>query len=245
MNRLLRWFYALSFIGFLVWISLTSPKIYECVSTQYKNYHGDTFQENIASLYELLRGSRFCIGDFIDGNGEAVIALFTIILAIATILLWVVTQGILTDSRLTTQQQLRAYVFIRDSMLEGFSSPSGPSFNITFTNSGKTPAWNLKIAMDAFILEHPSSQERHAGEFSDHGALGPNGIYTMSATMPALTQEEIADVRAANKAIYVFGRVEFEDAFGNEQWLVFRIFFNRKTERGSFFSAPTGNDASR
>lgn len=38
---------------------------------------------------------------------HVLIALFTIILAIATILLWVVAHGILTDSCHTTEKQLR------------------------------------------------------------------------------------------------------------------------------------------
>jgi hypothetical protein len=106
MKRLARWFLVLTTILLIGWIGWTSPTLNECLSQQYENYSGNSFQEKIASFYVLLIGSRLCIGEFIHANGEGIIAIFTVILGIATWFLWKATRDLVNDAKATSTSQI-------------------------------------------------------------------------------------------------------------------------------------------
>jgi hypothetical protein len=106
MKRLLPWFYLISVTGFVLWIGWTSPTVKECLSNQYENYGSDPLQEKIGSFFGFLIGSRLCIGDFVHQNGEGIIAIFTVILGIATWFLWRATRNLVEDARTTGTKQL-------------------------------------------------------------------------------------------------------------------------------------------
>jgi hypothetical protein len=245
MNRIQRWFYSLSFIGILIWISLTSPELNQCVSTQYKNYSGNTLQENLSSLYVLLLGSRNCIGEFIHTNGEAVIALFTIILAIATILLWVVTQGILTDSRHTTEKQLRAYLFIEECFFETITQ-NGFTIALNIKNFGQTPAYRIRVAGQARPFPDPKTRIFTINEPSEyHVTLGPSAGYSHTIEVTKVHAAGISAIRAGVDQVYVWGLISYEDCFGGNQKTPFRLLQQGsiENENNRFLVCPEGNEA--
>lgn len=107
MKRLARWLLVLTpNIILFGWIGWTSPTLKECLSHQYENYSGNTFQEEIASLYVFLVGSRLCIGEYFHANGDSIIAIFTVILGFATWFLWRATRDLVEDARATGASQL-------------------------------------------------------------------------------------------------------------------------------------------
>ena len=68
MSKLIYWFGGLVALTFLVWVSLTSPTLYECLSNQPQNETGNSLQEYVASFYVFLLGSRTCVGSYIHEN---------------------------------------------------------------------------------------------------------------------------------------------------------------------------------
>jgi hypothetical protein len=241
MDRKVRWFCALLFIAFLLWIALTSPRLYECVYAQSKYYSDSTIQENIASFYHLVVGSRACIGDFISANGEAVIAFFTIVLAIATILLWIVTQGILSDARRTSEKQLRAYVFLNDiRLLNGTSIKLAGSLS----NAGQTPAHNV-VCIIGWAVNKPSFDkftEPKVTPKDSRAVIGPHKENTIHFEIDGFTRK---DLLKTGETIFVWAKISYEDVFGNNQKTLVRTYMKTLTAKGeiSFAISDEGNEA--
>jgi hypothetical protein len=103
----------------------------------YKHATKEHFQSAQTFMIDIIKWFRHL-------DAEELIALFTGILAVATIFLWIVTQNILKESRKTTQQELRAYVcyegafgkVIRDAKTGEHVISQG----LRFKNTGATPA---------------------------------------------------------------------------------------------------------
>ena len=108
MKRLAFWFSSLCILSIIVWIAWTSPTLNACISKQYESYSGNTFQEKVASLYALLVGSRICVGTFLHDSGEGIIAIFTVILGIATWALWRATRDLVAEAKTTGAAQVCA-----------------------------------------------------------------------------------------------------------------------------------------
>jgi len=106
MRRLAAWFTGLAIFGLFIWIGWTSPTLNQCISDQYKNYSSSALQENGGSFYRLLVGSRLCLGEFVHSTGDGIIAIFTVILGIATWFLWRATRNLVEDARVTATHQL-------------------------------------------------------------------------------------------------------------------------------------------
>src|SRR5205823_3382553 len=70
---------------------------------------GTEYLEHGVSLFSVYRD---CLGGFVHHNGEALIAAFTVILALSTIFLWVATRDLVKDARNTAERELRAYIAV-------------------------------------------------------------------------------------------------------------------------------------
>jgi hypothetical protein len=100
-------------------------------------------------------------------SAEELIALFTGILAVATIFLWFAAQRILTDSRRTNEMQLRAYVYPVSAIItEGklLKPPRAdranfPGIALEWKNTGQTPAYNV-VNWAAIEVIEPSNENR-------------------------------------------------------------------------------------
>jgi hypothetical protein len=97
--------------------------------------------------------TRDCLGEFIHHNGEAIIAFFTIILALSTIALWIATSDAVQSAERASKAQLshareveRAYVTGGGDIVRNTNdSPVMPNgkrvFRVDVGNYGKTPAF--------------------------------------------------------------------------------------------------------
>ena len=59
-----------------------------CIGEHYQPEPSETLQKGFAQLLVMSKVGSGCFGEFVHKNAEAIIALFTIILGIATWLLW-------------------------------------------------------------------------------------------------------------------------------------------------------------
>lgn len=171
---------------------------------------------------------------------------FTGLLAVSTVGLWLATQSILRDSKRTSQQELRAYVFVEGATISEFEPNRAPYIRVQVRNSGKTPAYDLKSTLIARILPVPTSEVIDIDNLTPAGALGPAGQLQIGDRVNSvLTEQDIAAITDNQLAIYAVGRIEFTDAFGRPQWMTFRVLHGGKNSGYAMRSDSIGNDASR
>ena len=164
------------------------------------------------------------------------IAILTGLITLANFgLVWLVYKQI-DDARASSERQLRAYVF-----LEGVSISDGatvvpprldcidiPGFTLGFKNSGQTPAYRMaswaaikvaeKTEENSFVI--PPLQDLSIANLGS-GCQLPKFLNLQRK----LTSDELADIRAFRKAIYLYGRAEYTDAFKRKRFTNFRMWY--------------------
>ena len=154
-----------------------------------------------------------------------------LITAIGKILLACVTGGLVLMTYLqirTTRAQLRAYVFPESgSLYDGMAlnppipaKTNEPGVIFAWKNTGQTPASNV-VSWDQLAVIEPINENRLTipalrNVFASHlgaGAVGSKALWFGRA----LTPNEIADVVAGARYIYLYGRIEYSDIFGKKK----------------------------
>jgi hypothetical protein len=157
-------------------------------------------------------------------SGVAV-ALFTGVLGLYTIKLW-------KSGEKHSERELRAYVFPTDFKVRNFKtalSSVDPSQRIsafvTIKNTGQTPAYKFTCQVKMIVGAFPQTDFTISKEEIDFtpGYLGPEGIVSWSPIKDTLlTREHAKAVAEGDWAIYVFGRIDYVDAFKVPHWTTFR-----------------------
>jgi hypothetical protein len=94
-----------------------------------------------------------CLGPFTHENHGPITAVFTVLLGLATIFLWLATRDLVDGAERTSRRQLRAYVFphtvdaadrghLGDNINDALKGYVGSV--TTIRNSGQTPAYDLR-----------------------------------------------------------------------------------------------------
>lgn len=152
--------------------------------------------------------------------GTVALAAVTFSLAFFTYRLWRSTGELVKDARDSSQRELRAYM----CMDGGSITRQTPSFfrtAIQFTNSGKTPAHNVRTLITQVVSDKPPSDRSTAMQPHARGVYGPRTPLHLVIDQN-FTPEVIADVESGKKNFYVWGRVEYTDVFGHKQRSEFR-----------------------
>ena len=116
----------------------------------------------------------------------------------------------------TEQRQLRAYVFPTDgwSADVGTAQPARASLN--FKNSGQTPAYDLTVREHFAGTAYPLQKQLEASPTQETKAvLGPGATFHVTMTAKrAVTADELVSINLGKSAFYLYGNVDFTDAFG-------------------------------
>ncbi len=105
-----------------------------------------------------------------------------------------------------------------------------PGVVLLLKNSGQTPAYHVVSWAQIDVIE-----TRHEGTLNPpiplhrvHSlTLGSDCSFNKSLWYArALTPDEIAEVAAGTKGVYVYGRIEYEDAFRTKRWSNFRLRYS-------------------
>src|SRR5947209_1045178 len=112
-------------IGFGIAFSIvgSSETFQSCMGEHYHYESSETFQKGFAQFLIMLKVGAGCSGEFVHKNAESIIALFTIILGIATWLLWRATKKLVKGAEATAKRQLRAYVHVSEARCVDFGFP--------------------------------------------------------------------------------------------------------------------------
>lgn len=161
------------------------------------------------------------------------LAFVTLGLAFFTLRLWKATGKLVAGAEEASERQLRAYLSPSETAIRYPIIPgSKPEVLLGFRNYGKTPAYKVrgwvKMRVDDFPLQLGSS-------FPTVLFVAPGSMAPVAPTKEhkltdeldhALTMHEFNAIKDHAKAIYVYGRFDYEDAFGKTRITTFRFFLN-------------------
>ena len=150
-----------------------------------------------------------------DDHGEAVIAAFTVVLAIATAYLWRATRDLVEGAERTAQKQLRAYVFAEPIFMrlevDLGKGKSTIAVRYRTKNWGQTPAYRIRNAAFIRKMPYPLPQDYvvESPKWDDpkNVALGPGQEMFGN---PIDTYEELPE----GERYYIIGLIEYWDTFG-------------------------------
>ncbi len=217
----------LAVVALVLWIVLGDATFQKCIKNPNPESTKDPFENNIPLLH--VRG---CIGAFVHGNAESIIAIFTVILGFATLFLWWATRNLVVDAKKTAERQLRAYIWARPhtKRISNLSELSKDGVTFIVINNGQTPAYNVShvIGIGVFDrpLKHGFPSEPGFGKRGSRFVLNPGMTSELGAALPIEISEEEKTSIIVDKssAIYIWGEIRYDDAFERHQVTKFRMF---------------------
>lgn len=179
---------------------------------------------------------------------EFFLVLFTglLVLVGATQIYWV--RKTVRSMEDTAVRQLRAYVSLgATGKITNDFNPELPAFQIRIRNTGQTPAYNVKSWRGIGIHELPLVNDLNpiaGGAMDTDVVLGAGGDHMLPIRRErSFTPEELKGVEAGTHAIYVFGKVEYLDAFNKPRYTNFCLYEASGGSGAGLKHAAKGNSA--
>jgi hypothetical protein len=159
---------------------------------------------------------------------------FTGVLAVSTIGLWLASlrhaghaERAIRSADRTAQRELRAYVHVHDVRISLMNSGFDPNIDIIVKNYGQTPARSLTNTFKLLPMERPREREfaldqAQTVELAD---LGPSQKVFSTVSLPVsvwATYKAPLVERRRTFHFHVFGRIDYQDAFGSAWWTKYR-----------------------
>jgi hypothetical protein len=157
----------------------------------------------------------------------------------------------LNHMRESSERQLRAYVLPELGNIVNIAAPLrtsgtytptdarithpdwGPVVIMHVKNTGQTPAFKVVHWGNMCFREYPLASTlppRAESPVKSVSTIGPGIINTKRLGFgPPLTEQQIAQLRNATGAIYVYGEISYEDAFGKQHLTRYRAFHNQNS----------------
>jgi hypothetical protein len=204
----------------------SSQTFQSCMDEQYHYESGETLKEGLAHFFIMLKVGWGCSGEFVHKNAEAIIALFTVILGIATWLLWRSTRALVIGADNTAKRQLRAYIHVSEARFANFGFPGGV-YMINYTNTGQTPAYDVFGTIGVQLTNFPLSENLETTGIGTKGisTVGRDGEGHCRIEAPrGLSGEEYGAVRDGKSAVFVYGVISYRDVFGDKWATEYRYF---------------------
>lgn len=159
----------------------------------------------------------------------------------------------LVNFRKSSERQLRAYLSVGVGGAVYQERDKGTPFGALpiLMNSGQTPAYRVHWAVKAAIFpkELPAGQVlSEIGENSGQTIVGIHQTFNLHANVIGFVQDdEVEDIKSNNrdKALYTWGIVHYEDAFGNKRFTRFCHRLMWLPEGGNVYGyyVPNRNEA--
>jgi hypothetical protein len=160
-------------------------------------------------------------------DAERIIAVFTVILGIATWLLWRATERLVKGAEHTAQRQLRAYLSVTPhKVLNWTNDIDAIGATFSWKNHGQTPA--LEVVSEFTIEVRDTAPDLDAfQEQANFGIAIFPGEETPSQLIktPRFSHEEIKDVEAGTRRAHIWGRLHYRDAFGVQHSTIINVSF--------------------
>jgi hypothetical protein len=156
------------------------------------------------------------------------VAVFTGILAVCTILLVGAGAWQVVTARAAVRRQLRAYISITPKIIlnwQNVSDKIGVSFDIK--NHGQTPGTNIIFNYSVAIMEKPPQDLTITDrQFDQKDTVFPSAeISWRSFKKDIISEEEIMAVEKGIKRFYIWGVMNYRDAFKKTRKTSFSVSF--------------------
>jgi hypothetical protein len=146
------------------------------------------------------------------------------------------------------RRQLRAYVNV--TKVTGWND-GRHTFTIEIKNYGQTPAYHMRTDCAVVLTDFPLVQELRLPAdptfLTGPGVAAPGAeSHIVVEVKPPLSDDELDRVRDGEKAIFIFGRITYVDAFNSNRWTLFRYMLGGDAflkKSGNCAHAREGNDA--
>lgn len=169
-------------------------------------------------------------------------------------------ENMLTSKRIADQQerigglQTRAYLTISYLGVVPQNNDTLYRFEprVQLGSSGLTPAYKIKYRAAADVQPFPLTDDfafplPAVAPSASVGLLGPRNSFTLSAPTPKMYSElEISEIKRGNRQrLYVWGIIDYEDAFGRARFLKFAqsIMWLEDGNNTTSFNTNYHNDA--
>jgi hypothetical protein len=158
-----------------------------------------------------------------------------IILALATVLLWIATKNLVKGAENTAKKELRAYMGVERIRI--YQDPSDTSipgnWNIKVRNFGKTMAKDTETWIEGTIGD---GKRNTFGNRRSKTVVMPNEAMAFEEAI-AKTQADVDGFRHGYTSVYVWGRISYKDVFDKDHWTSFRF----KSGNGDAFISSESN----
>src|SRR3984893_3869189 len=224
------WIVSIAFLAPIFGIIESSKPFQCCIKDQYARSATENFEKGISSVSVAFDVYLVCLGHFTHDNAEAIIAAFTIVIALSTVFLWVATRDLVRGAEKTAKQQLRAYLSVENATRLGSHSLT-PKFSLRFKNCGQTPAYNVIYWVDVKVHKFPfdsgliPSKNKIMGRLELPPTMGFSCAPINSDNIASIPTEHEREFSESKIAFYIFGRLDFDDAFGEPRWLELRLVY--------------------
>ncbi len=189
-------------------------------NSEYGNQEGNEF-------WPPFLGFRFKVTD-------SLLVLFTAVLAIFTGKLWASTSKLVTGAEETAKKQLRAYI---SAVVESNRDYDGNVIPyetaIVVSNAGQTPAHKMTYWTLSDIHEFPLTKELTTPSKEDLKALEAYSV--LHPGKDFYLRPDIPEFNTANRlritngqAVYIWGKISYEDAFGDNHDTAFCFFMDKE-----------------
>jgi hypothetical protein len=153
----------------------------------------------------------------------------------------------------TANRELRAYISVSSARVK-FYSPVLPEAQVHLQNCGKTPAYQLRYQIHLWIGPYPLPTGTILPPPSEvvmnaTAVVGPNQGITLNHLKDASVGIPALPLGTPASTLYIYGVVNYRDAFGEEKYTKFRFTWGNRTftENGEQFGVPNtdpeGNEA--
>jgi hypothetical protein len=206
-----------------VWVLQGSPSFQKCV--QDKDVSGDNATRDYLTTFTTRANIvRDCLGDFVHDWKDETLVVFTIILALSTIFLWVATRDLVNGAEKTAKQQLRAYVGVAGIDIKKVIANERPVISLAIQNFGQTPAYGVHYWLDSIVAEKDAVRLKFdAQTFSGKSVLNPGDNFRIISTaVKPLTSVQVDQVLADTQRIFLQGEIRYWDVFKKYRKTLFR-----------------------
>jgi hypothetical protein len=164
---------------------------------------------------------------FVAGISTIFLVAFTALLAGSTLFLYRATRSLVQGAEKTAEQQMRAYIYVKEANMVSQGDNQFWQAKIVFKNFGQTPAYGVVTPTDFYKSVKSSKydfEEPPADLITPTNDWGPGQeVIVLSKSDKALTPEEAAHFRNGSWVIFIHGIVKYRDAFGNNRFTKFRM----------------------
>jgi hypothetical protein len=167
--------------------------------------------------------------------------------------LWKSTSDLVEDAKGTSKRELRAYIGMGGG--EVFVLPNNILRGVVeIKNFGETPARNVMVAITGELRTPGDIRTFNDPDFIPHKQpIAPTMSWTFGHEFLGMTDQDLKDVLADKKLVYIWGHVRYQDIYNETQTLRFRLRNVVKllvtTEEGTsitkwkFYPEDEGNEA--